>query len=436
MDKKIIYSIIASIVVFSFGMTMYIYWQQQQSPKDLETYQQGPIDENTASFRFGEADLIVGETSQIPIYLDINGNENVTSVDLEMNYSTDADVNITITPGTVFNSYPIREINGSNIKIYAEDSNGITPQNNILFATLNITPNTSGFLTINFEFNQGDTTDTNVTTSNGRDILSNVDSGSFMIDMINDINSQTQGTVLYFEEKDLTKGDLQTIAIYVNSNQKYNSVDAVINYDTSFLNINNYQEGDFDSYFINVKEDTSQVELNVSSTAELTGQNIVAYLEVTPLKEGNTSLNLEFNQGQTTDSNVNTPTGEDILTGVINQEYNINDTGIGGNSLVACYNQCDTDSDCEGTLECLNINGQNRCINPECEAEIDCICDINNDSNSSSNSSINSNNKDSSNSNINNTKLPQAGNEMLTVLAVIMGLLILSGGILLKKTIY
>jgi hypothetical protein len=39
-----------------------------------------------------------------------------------------------------------------------------------------------------------------------------------------------------------------------------------------------------------------------------------------------------------------------------------------------CYNECSSDSQCEGDLRCQEISGVKRCLNPDCPTERDCVC--------------------------------------------------------------
>ena len=40
-----------------------------------------------------------------------------------------------------------------------------------------------------------------------------------------------------------------------------------------------------------------------------------------------------------------------------------------------CYDECDTNADCDSSLICDEVDGVNRCINYECPEESDCICE-------------------------------------------------------------
>lgn len=42
--------------------------------------------------------------------------------------------------------------------------------------------------------------------------------------------------------------------------------------------------------------------------------------------------------------------------------------------LVACFETCDEDSDCESDLRCMTVGGEKRCVNPSCTEETDCAC--------------------------------------------------------------
>lgn len=44
--------------------------------------------------------------------------------------------------------------------------------------------------------------------------------------------------------------------------------------------------------------------------------------------------------------------------------------------LPGCWQACTYDSQCPGTLNCLDVNGVNRCVNSSCPTESDCICGI------------------------------------------------------------
>ena len=40
-----------------------------------------------------------------------------------------------------------------------------------------------------------------------------------------------------------------------------------------------------------------------------------------------------------------------------------------------CWEECNpSDNDCSGSLECQNVSGVNRCVNPSCSTESDCQC--------------------------------------------------------------
>jgi hypothetical protein len=39
-----------------------------------------------------------------------------------------------------------------------------------------------------------------------------------------------------------------------------------------------------------------------------------------------------------------------------------------------CWNQCDYNYQCPSDLECLEVNGVNRCVNPTCRTDSDCSC--------------------------------------------------------------
>lgn len=39
-----------------------------------------------------------------------------------------------------------------------------------------------------------------------------------------------------------------------------------------------------------------------------------------------------------------------------------------------CWSECDYNYQCPSSLECLEVNNINRCVNPSCREEIDCIC--------------------------------------------------------------
>jgi len=40
-----------------------------------------------------------------------------------------------------------------------------------------------------------------------------------------------------------------------------------------------------------------------------------------------------------------------------------------------CYDECETNADCVGDLICDDVNGVNRCVNYECPEESDCLCE-------------------------------------------------------------
>jgi len=42
--------------------------------------------------------------------------------------------------------------------------------------------------------------------------------------------------------------------------------------------------------------------------------------------------------------------------------------------LSSCFDTCDDDSDCEEDLRCMDVEGDDRCVNPSCSDEIDCEC--------------------------------------------------------------
>lgn len=41
---------------------------------------------------------------------------------------------------------------------------------------------------------------------------------------------------------------------------------------------------------------------------------------------------------------------------------------------IACFDTCDSDTDCEDDLRCMSVGGTYRCVNPSCPEDVDCIC--------------------------------------------------------------
>jgi len=50
-------------------------------------------------------------------------------------------------------------------------------------------------------------------------------------------------------------------------------------------------------------------------------------------------------------------------------EVTLNFTG-----LIACFDDCTEDADCESGLRCMTVGGEKRCVNPECIEDADCVC--------------------------------------------------------------
>lgn len=44
--------------------------------------------------------------------------------------------------------------------------------------------------------------------------------------------------------------------------------------------------------------------------------------------------------------------------------------------LLGCYQECDSDDDCQGDLRCQSVSGTKRCVNLSCPGEKDCICNV------------------------------------------------------------
>ncbi|MFC1711167.1 hypothetical protein ACFLZ1_01125, partial [Patescibacteria group bacterium] len=41
-----------------------------------------------------------------------------------------------------------------------------------------------------------------------------------------------------------------------------------------------------------------------------------------------------------------------------------------------CWDTCTADSQCSSSLDCLEVDGTARCVNPDCPDKPNCICDI------------------------------------------------------------
>jgi hypothetical protein len=144
---------------------------------------------NSATLSISPASPSVNINSEFNVQIILNtGGESVNAVDARLNFDTARLTVVSITPGSLFATYPLQTHSGNLITISGIDSTFNTPYsgNNGVFATIRFRAIQSGTPTpITFEYTNGSTTDSNIVSStSANDILQSVTNANVTINNI------------------------------------------------------------------------------------------------------------------------------------------------------------------------------------------------------------------------------------------------------------
>lgn len=379
LQNRYIYLITASLILLSFGVTVFLYWQQNQSPinqvQTPETYNATP---ESAQIIINEENLTPEELTTIPIYINSTTPLKNFTLNIEFNNNLLEFDSITIPNTSPFDNILDRElINDEDpqytLKMTAEKTSGTANQigTDIHIADFKVIPHideeqseTTAYITIN--------SDTTIFTAT-EDVYEPTTNPLFTIS--NETTDPDQ-TTLTLEDKDLTLNKLTSLDIDLDTPEIINSVDVVLTYNPSYIEITRLEESDdFEYYPETIYNETDQQIIIRAENEEgidgSLGSILVASLNITPIKvTSSTDISFEFTIDSTDDSNVTNEQGEDILDKTIDRSYVISETS----SEIDCFNPCDFSFQCPGDTECQEINEQTICIDLGCSDKSECEC--------------------------------------------------------------
>jgi len=125
----------------------------------------------------------INQEFDVNIMLDTEG-EEVTGTDVTLNYDATKLKVVTLTPGTIFGSYPIKSASAGVITftgiITTGSQTGYTGSGT--FGTVKFKVLQTGTTTLDFDFTKGAVADSNVvSTTSGQDLLSSVTNASYIL---------------------------------------------------------------------------------------------------------------------------------------------------------------------------------------------------------------------------------------------------------------
>jgi hypothetical protein len=339
MDKRLAYFIIAAIILISFAMTFFIYWQQSQPVSQTpEVYQAGLS--GTATINIPNQDLTSEQTATVPIYLTTD--TEVASVEIILEYDASIlEINDTLTDETTeFTSPPTFTIDDTNTPETARQatisfnspSQGInTNSSQLLLANLRLTPHLP-------------TGETTTTTPLKIIYTGTITDGSFASTLTATDNileqptnptititedTTTDATILSIEEKSLILDQEETIDITLNTPETITAANIIIEYDPTYLEISStYTENeDFSQFSVDIDETTGNITITANSEEGIDGtlgKITIITLNATPLDTTpSTNMTFDFTLNNPDDTNISTSSETDILTSVNNASFEI-----------------------------------------------------------------------------------------------------------------
>ncbi len=273
-----------------------------------------------------DSGTISGSTT-IDVNINTNG-DTLNGIDVELSYSGDINY-ISGTGGDISecSSPSITEISGTiNIICFVDPGTTYTGSGTLAQLTFNPTANGTASISV-------DNIDAGLDGGGTADVGS-TGSGSYTTALSASL-SLSPSTGSY------AVGDDFDVQIMLDTaGQDVSAVDAIVNYDSSVLQVTDITPGSIFSSYPEQSSSASTIEisgLDASTTSPFNGSNgVFATIGFRVLDEGDTNLTFDFTTGSTLDSNVveaSSGQSNDILNSVTNASYSLLPEGTGSTDL-------------------------------------------------------------------------------------------------------